>query len=54
MVLERTRRYGFPVLGEMDFRHTQPQLTLPLGCRARLDAGPARLEIPGGAVTAKG
>jgi len=36
-VLERTQAYDFPVLTDMDFGHTAPQMTLPLGCRARLD-----------------
>lgn len=34
-----TQPYDFPVLTQVDFGHTDPQLTLPLGVRASLDAG---------------
>lgn len=34
---ETTRPYGFPVLADIDFGHTSPMLTLPMGVRARLD-----------------
>jgi muramoyltetrapeptide carboxypeptidase len=37
VLLERTRRYDFPIVSGMDFGHTAPQLTVPLGCRARID-----------------
>ncbi len=37
IILERTRKYRFPVVTGMDFGHTAPQMTLPLGCRARID-----------------
>jgi muramoyltetrapeptide carboxypeptidase len=37
VVLERTARYRFPVIADMDFGHTAPQMTLPVGCRARID-----------------
>jgi muramoyltetrapeptide carboxypeptidase LdcA involved in peptidoglycan recycling len=36
-LLERTRDFSFPIVAEMDFGHTAPQFTLPLGCRARID-----------------
>ena len=45
VVLERTRSFAFPVVADMDFGHTAPQMTLPLGCRARLDADRRRFEI---------
>ncbi len=38
VIIERTRRYSFPVVADMDFGHTSPILTLPIGCRAILDA----------------
>jgi muramoyltetrapeptide carboxypeptidase LdcA involved in peptidoglycan recycling len=38
VIHERTRRYSFPVVTDMDFGHTAPQFTLPIGCRARIDA----------------
>ena len=44
-ILERTRNYNFPILTDMDFGHTSPQFTLPIGCQARLDAGQHRFEI---------
>jgi muramoyltetrapeptide carboxypeptidase LdcA involved in peptidoglycan recycling len=50
VVTERTRRYSFPVVMDMDFGHTAPQFTLPLGCQARIDAGARRFEIVEAAV----
>ena len=38
VILERTSRYNFPVLTDMDFGHTAPQMTLPLGIRAQIDS----------------
>jgi muramoyltetrapeptide carboxypeptidase LdcA involved in peptidoglycan recycling len=38
VVLERTANYSFPIVTDMDFGHTAPQFTLPMGCRARIDA----------------
>jgi muramoyltetrapeptide carboxypeptidase LdcA involved in peptidoglycan recycling len=37
-ILERTQNYTFPIITDMDFGHTAPQFTLPLGCRARIDS----------------
>jgi muramoyltetrapeptide carboxypeptidase len=45
VVLERTRGYSFPVVTDMDFGHTSPQLTLPLGCLARIDSENKVVEI---------
>lgn len=42
MVLESTRGYTFPVVVDLDFGHTDPMVTLPLGVRALLDAAPER------------
>lgn len=50
VILERTAAYGFPVVTDMDFGHTAPQLTLPIGCRARIDVPNRRFEIIEGAV----
>jgi muramoyltetrapeptide carboxypeptidase LdcA involved in peptidoglycan recycling len=50
IVLERTGRYDFPVVMDMDFGHTAPQFTLPVGCRARIDVGAWRFEIVEAAV----
>ena len=45
IILERTRKYDFPVISGMDFGHTAPQFTLPVGCRARIDGEHRRFEI---------
>jgi muramoyltetrapeptide carboxypeptidase LdcA involved in peptidoglycan recycling len=45
VILERSRRYAFPIITDMDFGHTAPQFTLPIGCRARIDAANRRFEI---------
>ncbi len=38
LLLSYTRPYGFPVLTQVDFGHTDPRITLPLGIRASLDS----------------
>jgi muramoyltetrapeptide carboxypeptidase len=50
VIAERTRKYQFPIVTDMDFGHTAPQLTLPLGCRARIDVPRRRLELLDAAV----
>jgi muramoyltetrapeptide carboxypeptidase LdcA involved in peptidoglycan recycling len=50
VVLERTKAYNFPVITDMDFGHTSPQFTLPLGCQARIDIQQQRFEIIDAAV----
>lgn len=45
VLLERTRGYTFPIVADMDFGHTAPQLTIPVGCRARIDAENRCVEI---------
>lgn len=50
VVLERTRRHSFPVVTDMDFGHTAPQMTLPVGCRARVDSGSRAFAILDSAV----
>ena len=45
LLLERTAKYRFPIVAEMDFGHTAPQFTLPLGCRARIDSSSKDLSI---------
>jgi muramoyltetrapeptide carboxypeptidase LdcA involved in peptidoglycan recycling len=44
-ILERTQGYGFPIITDMDFGHTSPQLTLPIGCTVRIDSLQKRFEI---------
>jgi muramoyltetrapeptide carboxypeptidase LdcA involved in peptidoglycan recycling len=51
VILERTSRYAFPVITDMDFGHTAPQFTIPVGCRARIDTDRQRFEIIDAAVT---
>jgi muramoyltetrapeptide carboxypeptidase LdcA involved in peptidoglycan recycling len=51
VILERTRTYHFPIIAEMDFGHTSPQFTLPIGCLAAIDAERRYFEILEGAVT---
>ena len=50
VVLERTSQYTFPIVADMDFGHTSPQLTMPVGCRARIDVENQRFEIIDAAV----
>jgi muramoyltetrapeptide carboxypeptidase len=38
ILLARTARHDFPIVADMDFGHTAPQLTLPLGVAARIDS----------------
>ena len=48
--MERTAGYDFPVVADMDFGHTSPMFTLPLGCRAVVDSRRERFEIVEAAV----
>lgn len=50
VVLERTSGCTFPIVTDMDFGHTAPQFTVPIGCRARIDAEQQRFEIVEAAV----
>ena len=50
VILQRTKGYDFPVVAEMDFGHTSPMFTLPVGCQAVIDARRERFEISGAAV----
>jgi muramoyltetrapeptide carboxypeptidase LdcA involved in peptidoglycan recycling len=51
VILDRTSRYDFPIITDMDFGHTSPQLTLPIGCRGKIDSPSKRFEIVESAVT---
>ncbi len=51
VLLDRSARFDFPIVADMDFGHTAPQLTLPLGCLARIDAGRQRFELLEAAVS---
>lgn len=50
-ILEQTQRFSFPIITDMDFGHTAPQFTLPLGCTARIDSAKRCFEIVEAAVT---
>lgn len=50
ILIERTRGYGFPIVTDMDFGHTSPQFTLPIGCQARIDSSEKRLIVTESAV----
>lgn len=43
--LEVARRYAFPILQVSDFGHDCPNTVLPIGARARLDAGARELVL---------
>jgi muramoyltetrapeptide carboxypeptidase len=45
VIQARTRGYSFPIITDMDFGHTAPQLTLPIGVLARIDVAQNRFEI---------
>lgn len=51
VLLERTRAYAFPIVADVDFGHTAPQCTLPIGCPAELDAERRRFEVLEAAVS---
>lgn len=44
-IVERTQAYTFPVITDMDFGHTAPQFTLPLGCLAEIDSTKRQFSI---------
>jgi len=50
-VLWEAGREDLPVLANVDFGHTSPQLTLPLGAQARLDPVAGTFEVLAGGVT---
>jgi muramoyltetrapeptide carboxypeptidase LdcA involved in peptidoglycan recycling len=45
VVRARTARFKFPIVMDMDFGHTAPQLTLPIGCLALIDTDARRVEF---------
>lgn len=51
VILERTKRYAFPIVTDMDFGHTAPQFALPIGCKALIDSDRQRFEITDAAVS---
>jgi muramoyltetrapeptide carboxypeptidase LdcA involved in peptidoglycan recycling len=51
IVQERLSGYDLPIIMDMDFGHTAPQLTLPLGCRAEIDVDERRFSLLEAAVS---
>jgi muramoyltetrapeptide carboxypeptidase len=51
VIVDRTKAYGFPIITGMDFGHTAPQFTLPLGCQAEIDTRNQRFALIEAAVT---
>jgi muramoyltetrapeptide carboxypeptidase LdcA involved in peptidoglycan recycling len=45
VLLDRTRQYHFPIIADMDFGHTAPQFTIPIGCRGRINSPARTFEI---------
>jgi muramoyltetrapeptide carboxypeptidase LdcA involved in peptidoglycan recycling len=45
IILERTRPFSFPIVADMDFGHTAPQFTLPIGCLASIDTPQQTVEV---------
>ena len=50
LILEYTAGSQFPILTGVDFGHTAPQLTLPIGIQASLDSQQDRFSVDEGAV----
>ncbi|MDE2809764.1 MAG: LD-carboxypeptidase [Gemmatimonadota bacterium] len=50
LILEYTTDRQFPILSGVDFGHTAPQLTLPIGIQASLDSGRDLFSVDEGAV----
>ena len=45
VVRNRTRRWHFPIVTDMDFGHTDPLITLPEGILARIDTSRPGAEV---------
>ena len=50
VILARTAPFGFPVIADMDFGHTTPIFTLPIGCQARIDGDTRQFAITEAAI----
>lgn len=51
VLLTRTKQFHFPIISDMDFGHTSPQFTLPIGCRGRINSAAQTFEILESAVS---
>jgi len=45
VLLDRTKHFTFPIICDMDFGHTAPQFTIPIGCRGRINSPARTFEI---------
>ena len=45
VIRNRTREWSFPVLADVDAGHTSPIVTMPIGCKVRLDSSFEGFEI---------
>lgn len=45
LLTERVAGYAFPVVGNMDFGHTTPMITMPLGVTCRIDSDRRKVAI---------
>ena len=45
VLLTRTKQFHFPIISDMDFGHTAPQFTIPIGCRGRINSPDRTFEI---------
>ncbi|MBN8549451.1 MAG: LD-carboxypeptidase [Deltaproteobacteria bacterium] len=45
LVAARTSRYGFPILANVDFGHSDPIITIPLGVTGRIDSSASEFSI---------
>jgi muramoyltetrapeptide carboxypeptidase len=50
IISERTQGYSFPIITDMDFGHTAPQFTIPIGVVTQIDSTKKRFEIVENAV----
>jgi len=50
IIEEATKGYDFPVISGVDFAHTDPLITIPLGVRCRMDPENQRIEMMESAV----
>lgn len=50
VILARTAPFAFPIIADMDFGHTTPIFTLPIGCHARIDGDAHQFAVTEAAV----
>lgn len=45
LIIEKTKKYNFPILFGADFGHTDPMITIPIGVTAKLNSKEDKFEI---------